>query len=406
MSSEELRRRAKHAGGKTASYGDDIDVDNFQVAPRELRAGEDLESLDRDLKDSIINVGVVPDQQERAGSFLLLDNSIVHTSKQVEGLEVMSTQEALKRYDWAKDFVWNAVQVDTDKYTAKTFMEDSDGYFIRVKSGVHVAHPVQAGQVLDSVRSMQNVHNVIIVEEGASMQFISGCTSTHCAKESLHLAASELYVMKGGSLTFTTIHNWASDISARPRTVIKVAEDATFIDNYISLGPIRSIQLYPKVFLDGPRAKANFSSISVAPPGCKLDMGCMAVLGAPETRARIVSRSITTGGEIINRGRLVGLAPMIKAHLECNSLIMADGGISIAIPELEARLPDVEMTHEAAVGKVAQDQVEYLMARGLSEDEAVGIIVRGVLEGGIVGLPDQIRLEVEKAIDQTNIGAL
>jgi Fe-S cluster assembly scaffold protein SufB len=134
-----------------------------------------------------------------------------------------------------------------------------------------------------------------------------------------------------------------------------------------------------------------------------MDMGSRAVLNAPGCKAELISRTITTGGTVIARGQLVGNSAGIKAHLECKGLIMSDKGVQIAIPELEARVPDVEMTHEAAVGKIAQDQVEYLMSRGLSEEEAVGMIVRGFLDVGIRGIPDHLKEEVDKILQETDI---
>ena len=130
------------------------------------------------------------------------------------------------------------------------------------------------------------------------------------------------------------------------------------------------------------------------------------IMNAPGCRAEIISRTITTGGTVIARGQMIGAASGIKAHLECKGLILSDKGMQIAIPELEARVPDVEMTHEAAVGKIAQDQVEYLMSRGLTEEEAVGMIVRGFLDVGIRGLPDHLKAEIEKTLEQVNLAKM
>ena len=110
------------------------------------------------------------------------------------------------------------------------------------------------------------------------------------------------------------------------------------------------------------------------------------------------------GGKLCARGRLVGNAPEVKAHLECRSIILKDGGSTLAVPELEAHVADVEMTHEAAVGKIARDQIEYLMSRGLDEDQAISMIVRGFLSGSINGLPPALQKELDEAIEQANLG--
>jgi hypothetical protein len=118
-----------------------------------------------------------------------------------------------------------------------------------------------------------------------------------------------------------------------------------------------------------------------------------------------MSRAISMGGRLCARGRIVGNAPEAKGHLECRSIILKDGGATLAVPELEAHIADVEMTHEAAVGKIARDQIEYIMSRGLSEDDAVSMIVKGFLSGGnINGLPPELQKELDEAIAQANVG--
>jgi hypothetical protein len=117
----------------------------------------------------------------------------------------------------------------------------------------------------------------------------------------------------------------------------------------------------------------------------------------------MISRTIAKGGKVIARGQMIGKAKNVRGHLECRGLIFGEGGVQIAIPELEAYVPELEMTHEAAVGKIAQDQVEYLMARGLTEEEAVGIIVRGFLEVGIRGLPEALKKEIDLTIEKTDV---
>ena len=257
--------------------------------------------------------------------------------------------------------------------------------------------------MIDHDTTAQTVHNIIIVEEGASIEIISGCTSGSDVDSALHMGISEMYIKKNATLKFTMIHNWAENIGVRPRTNVVVEENGTFINNYIILKKVRSVQSYPTANLVGKGAVAQFNTVAIAQPGAELDLGSRVILGAPECKAEIISRSITVGGKVINRGTLVGDAPDIKAHLECRGLILGDGGVNVAIPELDARVADVEMTHEASLGKVAQDQVEYIMSRGLTEDEAVGMIVRGFLEVGIRGIPDDIKAEIDDAIRQSDL---
>jgi Fe-S cluster assembly scaffold protein SufB len=400
-----LRKRAEAAKTKKATYGEDIDLENYDIAPKNAPETESLEDLDNEIQRTLLSAGVVPTGEGRAGSFLLLDNAVVHRSQKEESVEVMSTQQALKKYDWVNDYYWKAVPPDTDKYTATTFLENADGYFIRALPGTKAKMPVQTCLLLGSRNATQTVHNIVIVEEGAELEVVTGCTTKPGVERALHLGISEFYIKKGGKLTFTMIHNWAEQVGVRPRTAVIVGEGATYVNNYVCLKPVKSIQMYPTAKLEGKESFGRFNTVAIAHPGSEIDIGSKVVLSAPKARAEIVSRSITTGGKSIARGKLVGEAPGIRAHLECKGLILQEKGIQLAIPELEASVPDVEMTHEAAVGKIAKDQIEYIMARGLSEAEAVGIIIRGFLEVGIRGIPEELKKEIDKAIAATELSS-
>lgn len=399
-----LKKRAESAAAKKAAYGEDFDLEKFEEAPKVGEPIEDLSTLDETSKKTLLQVGVVPSEEGRSGSLLVLDNVVSHSSQKDKSIELMSTHKALEKYDWLKDYSWKLVQVDADKYTAKTYLEDADGYFIRVPAGQKSSMPVQTCLMLGSKKAAQTVHNIIMVEEKASLDIITGCTSKRGVDEGLHLGITEMYVKKGATLNFTMIHNWAEHIGVRPRTVVHVEEGGTYISNYIILKPVRSVQAYPTVRLEGKDAVARMSTIAIAHPGSELDLGSRAIFGAPGTKAELVSRTITIGGKIIARGEMVANQKGSKGHLECKGLVLGKGS-QLAIPVLEANVDDVELTHEAAVGKIAKDQVEYLMARGLTEDEAVGMIVRGFLDVGIRGIPEELRREIEETIEQTAFGA-
>jgi Fe-S cluster assembly scaffold protein SufB len=253
-------------------------------------------------------------------------------------------------------------------------------------------------------RFAQHVHNLVVVEPGAKLHIITGCTAHPRVNSGLHVGVSEFYVRAGGQLTFTMVHNWAEDIHVRPRTGVRVEEGGQFISNYILLRPVKTVQMYPTVTLTGPGAVASLNSIVIAHPGSEIDVGGRVILQAPHTRAEIIARTITTGGASISRGHLVGLEPDIKAHLECRGLILAPTGHIYAVPELEGRVAGVDMSHEAAVGRIAAEEIEYLMARGLNEEEAVSTIVRGFLRVKIEGLPPALEEEIEQAIRETGKG--
>ena len=216
-----------------------------------------------------------------------------------------------------------------------------------------------------------------------------------------------MYVKRGATLSFTMVHDWAEEMSVRPRTTVVVEEGGCYISNYICLKPAKDLQMYPTVYLNGENSVATFNTVLMAGPGSKMDTGSRVYLRGRGSRAEIVSRSVSTGGTVYARGHLIGEAAGVRAHLECNGLLLSDSGMIHAVPELEARHKDLEMSHEAAVGKINQEETEYLMARGLSEAKAQSLIVKGFLSLDILGLPDALRGDIEKIIEEsTAAGAM
>jgi len=400
----QIGKDVKNALDKKAAYGPDVDINEYEVSTYSPDKINNIEETNETVKDRMVNVGVTPCKSGRSGTMLFVDNGPSHISSDNDDIELMSLRDAAKRYDLS-EYLWKAVSPDKDKYTAKSYLEESDGYFIRVKAGKHVKTPIQTCMLINRNKQMQNVHNIVIVEEGASLEIITGCTTSRHAMESLHVGVSEIFIKENGSLSFTMIHNWGDKMHVRPRSGTIMEKNSRFVNNYVLLNPVGSMQSYPVTYLNGEGASAKFNSICLAHEGSDIDMGSMVVLNAPKTSAEIISRSITLGGRMMARGKLVGNAVGARAHLECRSLVLNDSGMTSAVPELESSVADVEMTHEAAVGKIARDQVEYLMMRGLTEDEAVGIIVRGFLEGGIKGLPDHLKREIDAAVEKANLGS-
>ena len=394
----------KKALDKKAAFGRDIDFSEY-VEDNSQRKIDDLTKVDSETKNVMENVGVIADESGRAGTIMFINNRVSHCSvKDQEGLEIMPLSEARKKYDWLKDYYWKAMDPQKDKYTAKAYLEDADGYFIRAKEGCKIKEPVQSCMMIGTKKGAQTLHNIIIAEKGSSLELITGCATGSHINEGLHVGVSEIYVKDDATVVFSMIHNWGTKTMVRPRTNSILGKNARFVNNYVLLEPVGSLQSYPTCFLNGEGSSCKFNTVCLAQKESDIDTGGAAVLNAPGTSAEIMSRSVCSGGKMIARGRLTGNCTGAKAHLECRSIMLTDDGSTIAIPELEANVADVEMTHEAAVGKIARDQIEYLMSRGLSEDDAVSMIVRGFLVGSINGLPENLRREIDEAVSRANLG--
>jgi Fe-S cluster assembly scaffold protein SufB len=393
-----VKEKAKCAQKKNAALGPDIDLAAYAVLTGEHGEIQRLRGLSKEVRERSATVGIDTEEACRAGSFFQIDRSVILSTALQSGLEVMSTTDALKKYDWLNDYWWKAVQVDADKYTAQAELIPNHGYFLRAMPGARAEFPLQACLYMSREGSAQNVHNIIIAEEGSELHIITGCTTAPHVLTGLHVGVSEFYVKKNAKVTFTMIHNWAENVVVRPRSGTIVEENGVFMSNYICMRPVKSLQTYPTAYCVGENATVRYNTILVAPAGSHMDVGSRVFLRAKGSRAEAVARTITKGGDIVSRGCLIGEVPGIKAHLECRGLILSERGTILAIPELDARVGGVDMSHEAAVGKIAEAEIQYLMSRGLTSEEATSAIVRGFLDVEIRGLPGLLQAEIKKAL--------
>ncbi len=399
-SAKTYKDRAKRAVTKPAALGEDIDLGTYVSSADEPPYQADPSQLPARAKERMLGAGVsLDDISQRSGTFIQMDNTAVHSSIRQEGIEVMATSQALEKYDWLSDYWWQAVAVDSDKYTAHVELNQSNGYFIRALPGNKTIYPVQACLYLSKARLAQNVHNIIIAEEGSELHIITGCTTASKDEPGLHMGVSEFYIKRGAKVTFTMIHSWNPETAVRPRTAAIVEEDGLFLSNYVLMKPVQSLQMYPAATCVGDNAIVRYNSILVAAQGSSLDVGSRAILNAKGAKTEIISRAITTGGNIIARGYIEGNAPEVKGHLECRGLILEGKGMIHAIPELRGTLAGIDLSHEAAVGRIAEEEVEYLMSRGLTRAEATATIVRGFLRVDIEGLPPMLSAELQRAIE-------
>jgi Fe-S cluster assembly scaffold protein SufB len=370
----------------------------------EVEGPKDIGEFEEEELERLKQTGIDLTSPNRTGTFIQTNCSVQKCDCGSPGIELLPITEALKKYDGLKDYWWKLISAEKDSFTREADKELDNGYFIRVLSGEKVIYPLQTCLYIRNENIAQRVHNIVIAEEGSDLHIITGCSTHPHLTSGLHIGISEFYVKKGAKLTFTMIHNWGENVYVRPRTGIWVEEDGVFLSNYISLKGVKSVQTFPTATLAGPNALARFNSVIVAPEGSDIDTGAKVILKAPGSRSEIISRTISFGGRVVARGHLIGLAANIKAHLECQGLILAEHGVIHAIPELEAHVADVDMSHEAAVGRIAQEEIEYLMARGLDEEEATSTIVRGFLDVKINGLPPELNKELRKVVEECHRG--
>jgi len=366
----------------------------FKVHEKKKTGIKSLKELPGDIARTAEATGIEETERHRSGSFFQLDESAVFAkviSRFKGQMEIMDTKDALEKYDWLYDYYWKLVDRDKDKYTKKADEEFMGGYFLRILKGKKITVPIQSCMYISKQRFRQNVHNIIIAEPRSEVQIITGCTISEDIGAAEHIGISEFYVKKGANLTFTMIHNWNRETKVRPRSAALVEDNASFISNYVILKPVKDLQMYPVATCVGKNSVARFSNLLHAEKKSIMDVGSKVELLGDGSRAEVISRAIAKdNSKIIARGLLQSKNPTVKAHLECRGLLLGDKSAIHAIPELIATGEGVDMSHEAAVGKIAEKEILYLMSRGLTRDEATALIIRGFLDTRILHLPSAL----------------
>ena len=244
-----------------------VDLSEFKFDGLEQEAIGDLTELSQEDQDQLLMAGIVSDLGIRSASYLQMDQSTVHCKSTNDDVEIMDIKDALEKYDGLKEYFWTLVDKDKDEFTQAAHDNLHGGYFIRVKAGAKIKEPIQSCLMLKSENVGQNVHNIVIIEEGAEAHIITGCSVAHGTKSGAHLGISEFFVKKNASLTFTMVHNWGENVAVRPRSAGIVEEGGKFLSNYVLLKPVKDLQMYPTITMNGENSVARFNSVVVAPEG-------------------------------------------------------------------------------------------------------------------------------------------
>ena len=368
----------------------------------------DLTKIPHQILEEAQQTGIEVQDKNRSATYFHVNQETIaaKVNSLYEGkLEIMDVKAALKKYSWLQDYMWKLVSKDKDEYTRKVAEDFSGGYFMRILPGAEISFPLQSCLMITQKNLEQRVHNIIISEEKSKAHIITSCLQHSNVPKASHLGISEIYVKKGAMLNFTMVHQWSENTMVRPRTATVVQDGATFVSNYVCMRPVRDIQMYPVAYCEGVDSRVSFNSILYGQKNSQLDVGSKAVLTGKGSKAEMISRAITReGSKIIVRGLIEGNTPDCKGHLECKGLIMDDLSMIQSIPELIATKKGAEITHEAAVGKISEKEITYLMTRKIPREQAISLIIRGFMDVNILGLPDALNEEI-KAIVHSAAGA-
>ena len=400
------------------NWGPDIselDMDNIVTYVRpnsQMKANWD--EVPDDIKDTFDRLGI-PEAEKTslAGVGAQYDSEVVYHSIQDElvqqGVVYTDFDTALDQYeDIVKAHFMKLVPPTDHKFAALHGAVWSGGSFVYVPAGVDVSIPLQSYFRLNAPGAGQFEHTMIIVEKGAKVHFIEGCSAPKYNVANLHAGAVELFVGKRAHLRYSTIENWSKNMYNLNTKRARVDEDGDI--EWIS-GSFGSHvgYLYPMSVLNGRRARSSFTGITFAGAGQNLDTGCKVVLNAPDTSATVETKGISKSGGIQTFRSSIVATPKAegsKATVSCQSLMLDDQSRSDTIPAMDIRAKNVDIGHEATIGRIGDDKVFYLMSRGISEEEARTMIVNGFANPVSKELPLEYAVEMNNLIKLEMEGAI
>ena len=380
-----------------------IDFDKINYYKKGLELTDDWDKVDTDVRKTFNDLGVInAEKSYLCGVSNQLDSEVFyHNMKSDDGVIFLSTDEALKEYpDLFKEYFNSLVKYSENKYTALNGCLWSGGSFIYVPKGVKVDRPLQSYFRINSVTMGQFERTIIIVDEGAELSYIEGCTAESYAENSLHAGVVEIFVKKGGKCKYSTIQNWSTDVYnlVTKRAIVEEDGYMQWVDGNLGSGVTMK---YPSCILKGDNARANSVSIAYAKKEQNLDAGAKMIHIGKNTKSNILSKSIAEGGGIANyRGtvKIGGNATGSEATIKCDTILLDDISKSDTIPKNIVLNSDSTLEHEATVSKVSEEKLFYLMSKGLDEDAAKELIILGFISDFKKELPLEYAVELNRLL--------
>ena len=393
-------------------WGSDLSGIDFQNIKYFVKSTEkqatSWEDLPEDIKATYDRLGIPEAEKQRlvAGVAAQYESEVVYhqirEDLEEKGVIFVDTDTGLREHeDIFKEYFGSVIPPGDNKFAALNTAVWSGGSFIYVPPGVECEMPLQAYFRINSENAGQFERTLIIADEGSQVHYIEGCSAPVYTNDSLHSAVVEIVVKPHARVTYTTIQNWSPNVYnlVTKRARVEEAGHMEWIDGNIGS---KLTMKYPSVYLVGPKATGEVLSVAYAGPGQHQDAGAKMVHAAPETTSKIVSKSISKDGGITTYRGLVRVdegAHGCKSHVQCDALILDEQSESRTLPYMEVGERDAQIGHEATVSKVADEQLFYLQSRGLSEEQAMSMVVNGFIEPITRTLPMEYAVEWSRLIE-------
>jgi Fe-S cluster assembly protein SufB len=394
------------------TWGSDLSgifFDNIKYFVRSTeKQATSWDELPEDIKNTYDRLGIPEAEKQRliAGVAAQYESEVVYhqirEDLEQQGVIFVDTDTGLREHEELfRKYFGSVIPVGDNKFAALNTAVWSGGSFIYVPKGVKVDIPLQAYFRINTENMGQFERTLIIADEGSSVHYVEGCTAPTYSSDSLHSAVVEIIVMKDAHVRYTTIQNWSNNVYnlVTKRTAVHEGGRMEWIDGNIGS---KVTMKYPACYLLGERASGETLSVAFAGPGQHQDAGAKMVHAAPYTTSNIVSKSVARGGGRTSYRGLVQVqegAHGSKSNVVCDALLVDTISRSDTYPYVDVREDDVSLGHEATVSKVGEDQLFYLMSRGLAADEAMAMVVRGFVEPIARELPMEYALELNRLIE-------
>ena len=343
----------------------------------------------------------------RSATAVLIDHELRVASSEIEGVEIMSIQDALMRYEWVQNLMFNLIAPDENELLRQSveLLNDPIGRVIYIHDGAKVRLPIQSFTVLETPQKRQFTHNITVIGKGADVEMISGAAVPDNVHAGHHVSIDETYVREGARCRSVAIERWGANMMVDSYARSEIGAGAEVISNQIMLASLRHHLSDTKTYV-GADATCNDQAIIFAPDGAERVFESETYLTAPGARSESVARMVSAGGSIINRAMLIGQSANVSGFLGCDGLKLSNAGEIVAVPALKAESAEAQLSHEASVGMIDAEKLAYLMASGLSEDHARNLIVQGFLSLKDDYVPDDMRTAVTEMIAAAKSGGM
>lgn len=386
----------------------ELDFSKLNYYKKEGNLTSDWNNVRCDIRNKFKTLGVIDAEKEHlSGVSNQFESEVIYhhgrDEIQEKGVIFLSTDEALKQYpDLFKEYFNNLVKYDENKYTALNGALWSGGSFIYIPPYTKLDRPLQSYFRIESSSLGQFERTIIIVDEGAELSYIEGCTAKSYSVSSLHAGVVEIYVKRGAKCKYSTIQNWSKDVYnlVTKRAIVEENGVMDWVDGNVGSGVTMK---YPSCILLGDNAVGNSISIAYAKENQHLDAGAKMIHIGANTRSNIVSKSIADDGGIANYRGKVKIAESAKnayASIKCDTILLSDNAISDTYPINEVNNDSSKLEHEATVSKISEEKMFYLRSKGLTENQAKEMLIMGFISDFKKELPMEYAVELNRLMKE------